>query len=310
MASASPFGRTAGNAAPANAPAGAGARAAGRRTALEWLPIAAALAVLYVPTFRDVAQTFWSQERGTSGPIILAVVAWLFWRERAALLDTADRPRTATGAVVLALGLALYAVGRSQAFYQPEVFSLIPVLVGCLLLMRGARTLRRLWFPLVFLLFAVPLPGSLMDAILVPLKQQVSATVEWVLHGLGYPVARTGVVLTIGQYQLLIADACSGLASMMALTGIGVLYVYVAGHKSIAHNVILLASELPFAFVSNVIRVIILMLGTYHLGEAVGQRLHDVMQYIQMAMTFGLFFLFDWVLSRLLPGRARTEQAA
>ena len=273
------------------------------RTVLAWLPVLVALLAMYVPTFRDVNTVFWSQERGTSGPLILMAVAWLFWRERAAFTLPNPRPSLLAGGATLAFGLVLYAVGRSLEFYQPEVFSLIPVLAGTLLVMHGPRTLRRLWFPLLFLLFAVPLPGSLLDAILVPLKQQVSVVVEAILHGLGYPVGRTGVVLSIGQYQLLIADACSGLASMIALSGVGVLYVYLVGHASVLHNVVLLLSELPIAFVSNVLRVIILMLGTYYFGEDAGHRLHGIMQFVQMALTFGLFFLWDWVLVRVLPHR-------
>lgn len=274
------------------------------RSLLAWGFLAAALLVMYVPTIRDVYTAFWSQERGTSGPLVLACVAWLFWRERDALLVQDQPPELRVGSAIFALGLALYVIGRSQEFYQPEVLSIIPVLAGALLITHGRRTVRRLWFPLMFLIFAVPLPGSLLDAILVPLKQLVSVSAEAILHAVGYPVGRTGVVLTIGQYQLLIADACSGLASMIALSGVGVLYVYLAGHSSLLHNALLLLSELPIAFASNVIRVIILMLGTYHFGETVGHHLHEVMQLVQMVLAFGMFFLWDAVLSRVLGAKA------
>ena len=277
---------------------------------MPWLPIAVGLLALYVPTFRDVSQSFWIHERGSSGPVILAIAVWLVWRERAVLAGAADRPAPGIGAAVLGAGLALYAVGRSQQFFQFEVGSLLPVLGGCVLLMRGPATLRRLWFPLCFLLLVVPLPGSLLDSILIPLKQEVSAIVAWLLHALGFPVARTGVVLTIGQYQLLIADACSGLNSMVALSGIGLLYIHISGHPGRLHNGLLLASVLPIAFLSNVVRVVVLMLGTYWFGDEVGYQLHEYMQYVQMILAFGAFFLLDWVFSRLAAGRTAARRPA
>ena len=266
---------------------------------MPWLPIAAGLLALYVPTFWDVSQTFWSQERGSSGPVILAITACLFWRERRVLSDSADLPAFGVGWAMLGAGLALYALGRSQQFFQIEVGSLLPVLAGCLLLTRGPLTVRRMWFPLFFLLLVVPLPGSLLDALLIPLKQSVSTVVAWLLHESGFPVARTGVVPTIGQYQLLIADACSGLNSMVALSGIGLLYIYVAGHPGFLHNGLLLAAVLPIAFVSNVVRVVALMLGTYWFGDDMGHQLHEHMQYVQMLLAFGMFFLMDWILLKL-----------
>lgn len=305
---------------------------------LAWVPIGVGLLALYVPTFSDVSETFWSQERGSSGPVILIISGWLIWRQRSALIGgsngvagsasnsapnsapncapevafspMADQPATRLGALLLLVGLVSYALGRSQQFFQFEVVSLVPVLAGSVLLMRGPRALRQMWFPLLFLLLLVPLPGSLLDALLIPLKQQVSAVVASLLYNAGFPVARTGVVLTIGQYQLLIADACSGLNSMVALSGIGLLYVHVAGHPGVLRNAILLATILPIAFLSNVIRVMVLMLGTYWFGDGVGHQLHDQMQYVQMVLAFGMFFLVDWILLKVLPGRRRSTKGA
>lgn len=271
------------------------------------LPVIAGLVAMYLPTFIDVARIYWANERGTAGPLILAICGWLGWRVRGRLLALpASGARPLAGSAVLGVGLACYALGRSQEFAQFEVGSLILVLAGLVLGTRGPAGLKATWFPLLHLIFVVPLPGSLLDSILVPLKQQVSIAAEAVMYALGFPVARTGVVLSIGQYQLLIADACSGLSSMIALTGVGLVYVHVAGHASLVRNAILVAAVLPIAFASNLARVCLLMWVTWQFGDAAGQRFHDLAGYSEIALAFALFFGLDSALhgAARLSGRA------
>src|SRR5262249_51966070 len=139
----------------------------------------------------------------------------------------------------------------------------------------------------------VPIPGSILDQLLLPLKEWVSSTVDAVLHGFGYPIARNGVLLMIGPYSLLIADACSGLNSMVALTGIGLLYVYLAGHSRRWITVALLLSVLPIAFLANIIRVAALVLITYYGGEASGRAFHDQASFVEIGLAFGAFFALE-----------------
>ena len=272
-----------------------------------WLPIVAGLLVLYLPTYLDLYQTFWKNERGSHGPIILLISAWLVWRERQVFRTSSDATMPRLGWTLIALGLLSYVVGRSQDFFQLETGSQIPLFAGLVLALLGKQAFGRLWFPILFLVFLVPVPGSLLDAILLPLKQLVSVVCEELLYVAGYPVGRTGVVLQIGSYQLLIADACSGLNSMVALSGIGLLFVYLAAPASRVQSVILLVSILPIAFVANVARVLILLLITYHLGDQAGQAFHDHAGYMEMVFAFGAFFGFDALLGLLFRKRRPAE---
>lgn len=268
--------------------------------ALLWLPVVVGLLVLYVPTYVDLTRFFWQYEHGAHGPIIFLISAWLVWRKREWLVGAAGKPMPITGWCLFAIGLLLYALGRSQGVFQFEAGSQLLVLPGLVLALRGREAFRHLWFPLFFLMFLVPVPGSLLDAALLPLKQLVSVVVEQLLYWLGYPVARTGVVLQIGPYQLLIADACSGLNSMVALSGIGLLFVYLATSQHKLHGVILLVAILPIAFIANIARVLILMLVTYYFGDFAGQAFHDQAGYLEIVLAFGAFFGFDWLLGKVL----------
>ena len=238
---------------------------------LEWLPVAAGVLVLYLPTFYDLATTIWQSEEHAHGPIILAVIVWFIWEERKALLIATARTAPGPGYSLLVFGLLLYALGRSQGIILFEVGALAPILAGVLLATRGWEGLRALWFPLIFIVFLVPLPGFFVDALTVPLKQHVSEIAEQLLYAGGYPIARNGVVLIVGQYQLLVADACSGLNSMFSLSALGLVYLRLMRYPGWLHNGLIIASILPIAFGANIVRVMILVLVTYHLGDETGQ---------------------------------------
>jgi len=268
---------------------------------LAWLPVAAGLLLLYVPTFYELGTTLWQTEDHGHGPIVLAVVAWLFWRERRVWLPATPTRAPVAGVALLVVGLLLYILGRSQDINIFQVGALIPVLAGTLLALRGWRVLRALWFPLVFTLFLIPFPNVFIDAVTGPLKQAVSAAAENLLYAAGYPIGRTGVVLIVGQYQLLVADACSGLNSMFSLSALGLLYLYLVRRKSILHNALVVASILPIAFAANIVRVMVLILVTYHFGDAAGQGfLHGAAGMVLVMAALVLLLVLDGVLARVL----------
>ena len=279
----------------------------GRAPGLRWLPVAAGLATLYLPTFYDLNATLWNDEEYAHGPIVLLAAAWMFWRQRDALfVSGAHKPASNSGAALLAFGLLSYIVGRSQSIAALEAGSLIPVLAGVLLFIGGWRLLRALWFPVLFLSFMVPLPGVIINPLTGPLRQAVSVIAENSLHALGYPIARSGVILSIGPYQLLVANACSGINSMFALGALGLLYLYLMRHADRWRNILLLASILPLAFAANIVRVMTLVLVTYHFGDAAGQGvIHGLSGMALFIIALIMLFLFDALLGVTLFRRSR-----
>ncbi len=270
-----------------------------------WWPVLIGLLVLYVPTYWDLSNGIWNSEEQAHGPIVLMVALYLLWTQRGVLAPGAmangDASRPVLGWFVLVFGLLLYAVGRSQEILLFEVGSQIPVLIGALLITLGMRPVRALWFAFFFLLFMVPLPGFVVDAATGPLKQHVSEIAEQVLYFLGYPVARSGVTLTVGPYQLLVADACSGLHSMFSLSAMGLLYLYLMQHGSWLRNGLLIASILPIAFVANIVRVMILVLVTYHLGDEAGQGfLHGFAGILLFVVALLFLFALDGALGYVI----------
>jgi len=229
------------------------------------------LSILFGPTLVELATSVWLRDEQGHGPIILAVFFWLLYAKRDKFLALEDRPRPWLGGGILIFGLLLFIVGRSQAVLMFEVGSLIPILTGLLLMLKGSAAIRLYWFPLFFLLFMVPLPATLVVAATTPLKTLVSSSASALLYRLGYPIGQSGVILTVGPYQLLVADACAGLNSMFTLEALGLLYMNLMQYKSKIRNVLLALLIVPISFIANVVRVSILVLVTYHFGDEAGQ---------------------------------------
>ena len=239
---------------------------------VNWLPIILGLAVLYLPSLYDLFTGIWSQDEQMHGPIVLSISVWLLYRNWIAMEQAGHGQQVSTwGWPFFIVGLILYALGRSQDILLFEIGSAIWLLVGLLLLQRGTAALKAQWFALFFMLFMVPLPGAVVDTVTMPMKMAVSYVAEHVLYWAGYPIGRNGVILQIGQYMLLVADACAGLHTLLTLEALGLLYLNIVRRDSFFRNVGLAVLIVPISFTANVIRVMTLSLITYHFGDAAGQ---------------------------------------
>ena len=235
-----------------------------------WLLVACAL-TLAVPTMASVATTSWSTEQGAHGPIVLATGIWLIW-QRSHEIRTLSRP----GSLPLALAmlvpvLVIYAVARITDILELEGAAFYVAGLVVIYAYVGARVMRLLWFPLLYLAFVFPPPDSLVAAITQPLKIEISHAAVALLDALGYPVARTGVIIQVAQYDVLVAAACAGLNSIISLSAIGLFYVYVRHNANWRYALLLMLAIVPVAVFSNFVRVLVLILTTYYLGDAAAQ---------------------------------------
>lgn len=258
------------------------------------------MVLMYVPSFMRLHEMVWSTDEQGHGPLIIAASVWLLWSKREALFAEERAPALVPALGLMLVGGLFYVVGRSQLVLELEALSFICMMVASVLLLCGTRGLRLAWFPLVFLLFMVPLPGTVVQAITMPLKLAVSYVSENLLYWAGYPIGRVGVTLSIGPYRLLVADACSGLNSLFTLESLGLLYMNIMNYKSSARNVILALAIVPISFIANVTRVICLVLITYYFGDEVGQSfVHEFAGLLLFSVAMVLIYGVD----RLLAAR-------
>jgi len=239
----------------------------------EWWPILFGLTALYFPTYHALATGLWRSDDQAHGLIVLMVVLYLIWQKRHQLFPSNGEGGTSPilGWSLMVFGLLSYIAGRSQDILMLDIGSQIPVLAAILLITRGMPALKAMWFPLFFILFMLPLPGFFLDAVTMPMKIAVSYVAEHVLYWADYPIGRSGVILHIGQYQLLVADACAGMHTLISLEALGLLYLNMVKHDSLFRNITLAILIVPISFTANVIRVMVLTLVTYYFGDEAGQ---------------------------------------
>lgn len=260
--------------------------------------LAASFVAAYLPTYVKLASGPWQTAQEGQGPLIMLVVVWLAWQKRGRIAATLASPAVVAGWMILGGSLLLMAVARSQDILIVEVFTQIPVLLACMLLIGGWALVRVFTFPLAFLALTLPPPGWMLDALTVPLKAWISDVVTNFLYALGYPIAQNGVMIMIGSYELMVKDACSGINSIFALLAIGLFYV----HECVMTNswprkIILISSIIPITILANCFRVLALVLASYYLGVSWIRLLHDVIGIALFAFAIALFLLLDRVLT-------------
>ncbi len=266
----------------------------------QW-PILIGLIALYAPTISRLNEQVWIHSDQAHGPLILMVVIYLFWLKKTLLPNQANAASRLIGSTLFLFGLVLYTIGSSQALIPFEAASAILIIIGLLSIQHGFRALAICWFPIFFMIFMVPLPGSLLDVITVPMKMAVSTVAEQVLYWFGYPVARDGVIIQISQYQLFVANACAGMHTLISLEALGLLYITLVKHASFMRNMLLGLLIIPISFTANVIRVMALVLITYYFGDTVAQGfIHSFASVFLFAIALVLIVSLDAAIQRLV----------
>jgi exosortase len=180
--------------------------------------------------------------------------AYLIWTKREEICRTAIRPSwTGVSLVVLAIAVLLLGIYGAELFLSR--ISLIMLLAGLIWTLAGRSMLRELRFPLLVLLLAVPLPAVIYNQITFPLQILASKLASSALPLFGVPVMRDGNVIQLPSMQLEVAEACSGIRSLMSLFTAAVLFGYFL-ERSPTRRVVLALASLPIAVVANGFRIV------------------------------------------------------
>jgi exosortase A len=270
--------------------------------------LAAALVALYWRAMPLLVRQWASDDDYTHGFLIVPLSLYFVWERREALRRTAVRPAWA-GAGLLALGLLLLLVGSVGAELFLQRFSSIVVVAGLVWLILGTGFLRELLFPIAFLVFMVPLPAIVMNAVAFPLQLFAAQSATFCMQAAGIPVLREGNTIVLSNTTLEVVEACSGIRSLQALLALGAVYGYFT-QKAVWKRWALLVLSVPIAIAANAFRVA----GTGFLAHFIGPEAaqgfyHSFAGWIVFVVAFVLLLGAGTLLGRLPDGRASQVEA-
>jgi exosortase len=265
-----------------------------------WFLVIAAT-VMALPGLVSLTRNYWSTEQGAAGPIILLTGLWLLHHEAKGARDVQDRAAgwlVPLGLIVMGVCTVTASVTSKQWLQLLGIYlSLALVLYGVI----GLRQWSQLRAPILYLAFVIPPPDNLAVPLTRSLKELVAnASIDF-LALLGYPAARDGVLLYIGQYELVVAAACSGMNSIISLTAIGLFYVYLLHRAHVSYAALLALLMIPVALFANAVRVMGLLLITYYAGDAAGQGiLHEAAGLFIFIVALSTLVAIDRLLAPIL----------
>lgn len=212
------------------------------------------VAAVYFQVIGKLVTDWWEISDYSHGPLVPLFAAFLVWEKRKVLLATKVTPEW-SGIGVMAAGLVILILG----VYGSELFlsrvSLIILLAGLVLCFGGWQLLKELRFALLVLLLAIPLPEIIFSQITFPLQILASKLASNLLPVFGVPVLRDGNVIELPLMRLEVAEACSGIRSLMSLFTLAVFYGYFM-EKSVLRRVALVLASIPIAIAANAVRIV------------------------------------------------------
>jgi exosortase len=281
-----------------------------RRTlTYQTLVLVGLVTIVYLPILRAMVH-HWKVVPDYSHGFLIVPLSLYFAYEQKYKLEKAPIEGSWWGVAFLFVGLAFLAVGQLGSLLTPLRAGYVVTLMGLVLLMFGFPIFRLLLFPLCFLLLMVPLPQALVNVVAFPLQLIAAKWAVWALQLMGIPVLLEGNIIHLTSGQLFVAEACSGLRSLMALLTLGIVFARFFRRKQTAQQVILVASTIPIAIFVNAVRVGLTGVLAHRFGmEVAGGAIHDFQGMITFSLAFIILLAEASLIDRLMKRGNQTKPA-
>ncbi len=282
------------------------ARASLLAHSLPWAPAAVLLGFLYYPIVKALVSDWWTDPNFSHGFFVPLFAGYVLWMRREELRRVAIRPAN-SGLVILLIGLATLVVGTlgSELFLSRS--SLVIVIAGVVIYCRGWRFFRVMLFPWAVLFLMIPIPTIIFNQITFPLQLLASQLASWVLPLFRVPVLREGNIINLPAMPLEVAEACSGIRSLVSLGTLAVIYGYFL-EKRIYVRVLLIASALPIAIAANAVRIVGTGLAVQYWDPQRAEGFfHEFTGWVIFLASLCLLLTFHGFLRLLLPGRRSNQ---
>ncbi len=242
-----------------------GRASASRQMSPSWWHLAVLVGLLlwlYFPTLTRLVTQWWNDPNFSHGFFVPLFSAFVVWQDRSRLRQLSSRPSW-WGLPLVGFGLCVLIVGQMGAELFLSRVSMLIVLAGLIVLFQGWAFFRALLFPWAFLFLMIPIPALIFNQLTFPLQLLASKVSRTILLWLGVPVLREGNVIVLPAMALEVAEACSGIRSLMSLATLAVIYGYLM-ERNVVVRIVMAVAAIPIAVAANSLRIVITGLLVQH----------------------------------------------
>lgn len=252
----------------------------------------------FYPVYLDLIHTWIKDSNNSHGILVPLISLYLIWQKREQL-SLSKITNSKVGGLILIMSMGLYLLAYAGGVGVISRSMIISSLVGLILFSLGKKIFMLLAFPLFFLIFMIPVPDSILDIVAFPLKLFATKISSFVIQAVGIPVFRDGNVLYFAQTELEVAEACSGIRSIMSLSMLSVLFIYFSDWGW-CRKAIVLTSVIPIAVVANIIRVSGIGIIAYFYGDEFARNfIHQFSGFVVFVLGLILLFIEYALLNRV-----------
>jgi exosortase len=275
------------------------------RSWVVWFTILLSLLVLlYASVLKLLVAQWWTDPNYGHGFFVPLFSGYILWHQRERWTKSEIEPSN-FGLLVMLGAVALLFIGSLGAELFTSRFSLLVLIAGIILFLAGWKMLRAVVFPLAFLIFMIPIPVIIYNQITFPLQLIASRLATVWLEVVGVPVLRDGNVLVLSNLSLEVAEACSGIRSLMSLIALAVAYGHLAEPRRWVRYA-LVVLMVPSAIVTNAMRIMGAGVLAHKFGpQAAEGFLHQFSGWVVFLATLVLIFLCHWILRHVAQGTKR-----
>jgi len=259
--------------------------------------------VLYWPAINEFIYDWSNDDNYSHGFLIPFISAYLLWQKKDELISVEKKVQP-LGLLFLLSGLGLNILGTAAAEWFTLRFSLILVLLGIVIFLWGFKLFAKVWFPIVFLAFSIPLPYTLFRTLTFPLQLFSTKVTAAIISGLGVPLLREGNIIHVPGYSLEVVEACSGMRSIITLSALSAVFANMSSGGSV-RKIFVFFLAVPIAVIANVFRLLITTIGAMVVSPSFAKGfLHDFSGMLVFIIGLTFFFMVNWLMSKIFPEKS------
>ncbi len=259
-----------------------------------WQILTVTILIAYAPVIYDLVIDWSTDDNYSHGFLVPLVSAWFLWRQRKQWKKTVFQYSPA-GWVMILFALAMLIVGTAGAEYFTARCSLVFLIFGLTWTFGGKPALKLAWFPIAYLLFMIPIPYVVYYAATFPMQLFASKLSGIGLEIIGVPHVLSGNIIRLPNYSLEVAEACSGLRSLVSLLALGAAYARLTQPR-LAWQLALFVLTVPIALAANVFRIWVTAVGAYAISPKIAEDfLHEFSGIVVFVISFIMLFIIGGV---------------